>query len=265
MSTILELKKQYSNWIMDSMKYSEVDSKTIRIDTPFMDNDFDDIILYVDLLKNNKLVISDDGYTLANLRSLGYSITNRSRKRINMVNDICEDYGVDFNPESNEIFIETNFNKFAVSKHRLLQAVLKINDMFLLRPNYEPNATFETVSKALDKHNILYSTKYPAIGKGGITFIFDFSIPTRQKHDKLIRIINSPNDLTYSKVLGMDVSMLKGTKDASFYAILDDISHTLTNYSEIVSIYGEVNDQYNVNISPIRVSELEDNIALLSN
>jgi hypothetical protein len=134
-----------------------------------------------------------------------------------------------------------------------------------LRPNYEANSTFETVSLALDKEEILYSTKFPAIGKRGITFIFDFSIPTRSKKDKLIRIINSPNDLNYSKVLSMDVSMLQGSKEADYFAILDDLNHDLKNYSEIKSVYGEVKEQYNVDIQPIKMSQLDKKIELLRN
>lgn len=111
----------------------------------------------------------------------------------------------------------------------------------------------------------MYSTQYPAIGKSGITFVFDFSIPTREKKDKLIRVIHSPNDLNYSKVLGMDASLLSATKKADYFAILDDVNHELKNYSEIESIYNEVNERYHVNISPIMISELEEKIHLLSN
>lgn len=53
--------------------------------------------------------------------------------------------------------------------------------MFLFRPNYETNTTFEIVSKELAKNDILYSTNAPALGRHGMTFIFDFSIPTRKK------------------------------------------------------------------------------------
>ncbi|MGH1663475.1 DUF1828 domain-containing protein [Enterococcus avium] len=265
MNEILDLKKRYSDWILENMNYSKIDSSTIRIETPFLDNDLDDVILYVDLLPNKRIIISDDGYTLANLESIGYSINNRTWKRKNILAEITNEYGIDFDSKSRELYIKTDFDKFAVSKHRLLQAVLKINDMFLLRPNFEPNVTFESVSKKLEQNDILFSTNYPAIGKGGITFIFDFSIPTRQKKDKLVRIINTPNDLNYSKVLGMDASMLKGSKEADYFAILDDVNHDLKKFSEIESIYHEIKDQYDVNISPIMVSELDNKIELLSN
>lgn len=265
MSKLLRLKKQYSDWIMDSMNYTQLDKDVVRIDTPFLDNDFDHIVLYVEFLSNNQVLITDDGYTLANLKSIGFKISNQTKKRKNILTDICDDYGIEFDSKENELFIKSNMDKFPVSKHRLLQAILKINDLFLLRPNYEPNSTFETVSLALDKEEILYSTKFPAIGKRGITFIFDFSIPTRSKKDKLIRIINSPNDLNYSKVLSMDVSMLQGSKEADYFAILDDLNHDLKNYSEIKSVYGEVKEQYNVDIQPIKMSQLDKKIELLRN
>ncbi|MGK0551951.1 DUF1828 domain-containing protein [Enterococcus faecalis] len=265
MSKLCELKKQYSNWLIDNMNYDQLDSSTIRIDTPFLDNDFDEIILYVDLLKNNKITISDDGYTLANLSSKGYGINNRTYKRNSILAEIVTEYGVEYNIKEQELFIHTDFDKFAVSKHRLLQAILKINDMFLLRPNYESTVTFEIISKELEKNNILFSTNAPALGRRGITFIFDFSIPTKKKKDKLIRIINSPNDLNYSKILSMDASMLKGSKDADFFAILDDVNHNVNHLSEIESIYEEVKEQYDVNISPIMFSELNKKVSLLKN
>ena len=265
MSQLLDLKKQYSDWIMDSMNYTQLDKDIIRIDTPFLDNDFDHIVLYVEFLKNNQVLITDDGYTLANLKSLGFKISNQTKKRKTILTDICDDYGIEFDSKENQLFIKSNIDKFPISKHRLLQAILKINDLFLLRPNYEPNSTFETVSKALDEENIFYSTKFPAIGKRGITFVFDFSIPTRSKKDKLIRIINSPNDLNYSKVLSMDVSMLQGNKDADYFAILDDLNHELKNYAEVESVYEEVKEQYNIKIYPIKMSQLDQKIELLRN
>lgn len=265
MSKLFDLKKQYANWIVDNTEFSEIDKNTIRIDTPFLDNDFDNVILYVDMLPNNQIIVTDDGYTLGNLNSIGYSINNRTKKRINILDEISRDYGIEYDINSKELYIKTDFDKFAVSKHRLLQAILKINDMFLLRPNYEPNLTFDEVSNLLDKNDILYSAKYPALGKGGITFIFDFSIPTRKRKDKLVRIINSPNDLNYSKVLGMDATMLKGSKEADYFAILDDVNHELKNFSEIKSIYGEVRETHGINISPLVYSELEKNIEVLAN
>lgn len=63
----------------------------------------------------------------------------------------------------------------------------------------------------------------------------------------------------------MDASLLSTTKKADYFAILDDVNYDLKNYSEIESIYSEVNERYHVNISPILISELEEKIHLLSN
>jgi hypothetical protein len=59
--------------------------------------------------------------------------------------------------------------------------------------------------------------------------------------------------------------MLQGSKEADYFAILDDLNHDLKNYSEIKSVYGEVKEQYNVDIQPIKMSQLDKKIELLRN
>lgn len=74
------LSEQYYKWIRENTSFKEIGSKIIRIDEPFLDNDSDEITMYVIQNNDNSITLTDDGWTIDNLEGKGVSIT-RSTKR----------------------------------------------------------------------------------------------------------------------------------------------------------------------------------------
>ena len=128
MITAEELKDNYISWIRKSYDYSQLDNGVIRIDTPFMDNMSDGIIIYAVQNSDNTLMLTDDGWTLDNLKSHGVFV-NKSKPRKKLLEKQLKIYGITL--DNNDLMITTELKKFAEAKHRLLQAILFVNDMFI--------------------------------------------------------------------------------------------------------------------------------------
>nr|WP_315527272.1 DUF1828 domain-containing protein [Carnobacterium maltaromaticum] len=257
-----KLQTLYTEWLGNSIKFSDIGSNIVRIDTPFLDSSFDDIIMYVETLKNDTIIITDDGYTLDNLSSMGLTIDGRSRSRKKILDIILNEFGIECDNATKELFIKTTLDKFAISKQRLLQAILKVNDMSFLSSDNVKNTFRDDIAEILKKRNVLFDEGLSFPGKGGITFHFDFSVPSRNKNSKLVRAITKPNDLNYSKIFAVDANMVSQNKKADFIAILDDSKNDVTNTAELNVIFNEYN---NIKIDTINFSDLQKNESLLTN
>lgn len=103
--------------------------------------------------------------------------------------------------------------EFAQDKHRLLQAMLFTNDLFLTENKRTKSLFLEDVENYFEAHDIRALEGASFIGSTGLTHKFEFSIPGSSKRkipDKLIKVISSPRNEMYAKVLAMDV---KYTRD----------------------------------------------------
>jgi len=104
----------------------KIDKKDVlEITTPFLDNHNDHIQLYV-VSKGKQLVISDDGYTIADLRMNGFDLKIIKNQKI--IKNILDRFGVKLGI-SKELYLETDMNELIVKKHHLIQAVLSINEL----------------------------------------------------------------------------------------------------------------------------------------
>ena len=74
-----KLKNQYFEWLFKEQNFQDLGQNLIRIDTPFLDNQFDNIVLDVEVLSNDRIIITDDGWTLSNLEDKGIYLTVRTK------------------------------------------------------------------------------------------------------------------------------------------------------------------------------------------
>jgi len=130
MVTADELSREYHKWLEEEITFSTLENDIIRIDTSFYDRHNDSIILYVIPESENKLKITDGGYAVDDLDAEGISITC-SKKRRNIFLNQLSSYGVQYNEDSNFLFIESSIEKITKDKHRLLQAILSISNLLL--------------------------------------------------------------------------------------------------------------------------------------
>ncbi|WP_338217188.1 DUF1828 domain-containing protein [Companilactobacillus muriivasis] len=123
-----EMRKAYFEWLRENEKYTELSSNSIRIETPFLDNSLDKIILYV---KNSgsKIVISDNGWTLDYLDNHDFTFKIGSSKYI-LLHSILKTF--DLGIFDGEIYVECVEDNFPLAKQKILQGLIRINDLTFL-------------------------------------------------------------------------------------------------------------------------------------
>src|SRR5438093_6954647 len=120
---------EYLKWIKDNTVIKTVEEgKVCSISTPFLDRHNDHLDIY--LIKNNDSIkLTDNGYTIADLKMSGFEINTPKRQSI--LRTALNGFGVKING-NDELYVEATAQNVGQKKHYLLQAILAVNDMFNL-------------------------------------------------------------------------------------------------------------------------------------
>ena len=118
----------YLKWLKSNMFEEELDNGVIEITTPFLDKNNDYTQIYVNRKNENRFIISDYGYIMAELNMVGVDINSPKRKEI--IQTILNRFGVKL--VNDVITIECSFRDYPKAKHNILQAMLAIDDIFYL-------------------------------------------------------------------------------------------------------------------------------------
>ncbi len=124
-----KLLNSYYNWLKDNT-VTKHDHETgwSLISTPFtcMFNDMIEVYMKVD---GDRILFSDDGVTVNNLETIGINIS-KSPSRRRVFDSILLNFGVKFNEL--ELQAECLSKEFPKRKHLFLEALIGVNDMFML-------------------------------------------------------------------------------------------------------------------------------------
>lgn len=175
----------YVTWLKEGFVVADV-GEHCEITTPFLDRHNDAIQLYIEE-KNGAFILSDDGYTVSDLRSTGFEFTTDKRKA--MLTSILNGFGIKF--EDGELLATATRTDFAQKKHNLVQAILAINDLFALAEPHILSFFKEDVRAFLELHEIQKFQDFKLAGKSGFDHKFDFALPkTRNKPERVLEAVN---------------------------------------------------------------------------
>jgi len=256
-----ELKNDYINWYKKHLHFQSLEDNLLRIDSPFKDNTQDDIVIYAEKNPNDSFItLTDDGYTMYNLKISGVNLS-LSKKRMFIFRKNLESYGINYNSHTEELYVKTPIEKFSENKHRLLQCLLFVNDMYILSQSSVKNIFTEDVSKVFDDNNIIYTQDIIINGKSGMSHKFEFLIPgMKDRKEKFVKAVSVPNNTIATKAYVTDVSQAKAVKrdkKNEFYFILDDRKKDVNNEVNNLLIESD--------IVPINFTELPQKIELFMN
>jgi len=218
---IQKLLDQYLAWLKDRTALRQV-KDWIEITTPYLDRHNDYLQIYVKR-ENNGFILTDDGYTIEDLKRSGCELESKKRKELLALT--LNGFGVKL--ENSSLLVHASSDNFALRKHNLVQAMLSVNDLFDLAVPMVASLFLEDVTSWLDLHEIRYTPKVKFSGKSGYDHLFDFVIPASKKQpERILQTINRPSRDT-AQALAFSWIDTKEVRPANSraYAFLNDSEH----------------------------------------
>jgi len=222
MNTISECEaiiREYLAWLKAGLSFAEIGDGVCEITTPFLDRNNDHLQIYL-LQENGNYALTDDGYTLSNLEMSGVDLSSPKRQRI--LTTILQGFGV--RVVKGALRVEAQRSNLPRRKHNLIQAMLAVNDMFVMAREYVLSLFREDVEQFLRANEIRFTAMIKLAGRSGFDHTFDFVIPPSLKApERLLRAINRPNrDTVSSYIFAWSDTREVRAEDTQAYAILND-------------------------------------------
>jgi hypothetical protein len=221
---VQKLLDQYLAWLKDKTSLRQV-KDWIEITTPYLDRHNDYMQIYIKR-ENGDFIITDDGYTIEDLRLSGCEL--ESKKRKDLLNLTLNGFGVKI--INDELVVHASPDTFALRKHNLVQAMLAVNDLFYLAVPMVASLFLEDVTSWLDLSEIRYTPKVKFTGKSGYDHLFDFVIPASKKQpERILQTMNRPSRETAQAVAfsWIDTKEVRPANSRA-YAFLNDSEHAPT-------------------------------------
>ena len=124
------LENSYYNWLKKELDFKDISDGYISISTPFIDTNYDNISLFANFTDKNHVTVSDFGYTVFNLEELDININKRNKTVWSIFESTLNSFGV--TNDNGNLSITTTLDKFLIAKTRLLNAILRLNDLVYL-------------------------------------------------------------------------------------------------------------------------------------
>lgn len=236
MHGIDNLVNKYIDFIKENMSIDKIDDTSYEIETPFLDrrNDFITIYVVFDKQDKNNIVLTDNGYTLSDLELSGLEFNTKKRKQ--ELQTVLNGFGVQMDKDK-RLFVNATAESFAHKKHNLIQALLGVNDMFVLAQNKVMNLFYEDVGYYFDENDIRYTPNVILEGKSHFNHKFEYIIPkSKYAPERTIKLLNRPK----AENLKATLFAFEDTGDkrrGKGYIILNDEESIKTDLIEAISEY----------------------------
>jgi len=194
---ILKMIDDYTAWLrkeITTVNFGEY----IELTTPYLDRFNDYLQIYAKQDPNGTITLTDDGYIIGSLISSGMTFKSNSNN-YKMLNKITAKFNVNLIGE--EIVATATAHTFPQKKHMMIQAMLAIDDLFVVSPDIVKNLFLEYIETYLNANEIYYSKDFSLLGKSGTVYTYDFHLQrTKERPERFCRGFNrlniSKRDLT---------------------------------------------------------------------
>ncbi|MHB8652571.1 MAG: DUF1828 domain-containing protein [Terriglobia bacterium] len=241
----------YVDWLRQGLSVQDVGG-ACELTSPFLDRHNDHLQVYA-TRRNGNIILSDDGYILSDLRTSGLEVDTPKRKMV--LESVLNGLGV--RVENNQLMVEASAKNLGQRLHSLVQAMLAVNDMFVMAQPRVASFFFEDVRAFLDSHDVRYTARVKLAGKSGYDHGVDFLIPkSRQRPERILQAIAAPkrdNIFTYLWTLSDTREARAGgsAQEGEAYAFLNDqeqpiggdVMEALHAYRVIPAVWSE-REQY---------------------
>lgn len=190
--------EEYIKWIRANVFVNEIEKdKKWIINSPFLDRHNDYIEIYIVKKNKDSYLLTDDGFIYSDLKSSGFEPYSPKRKELFKMT--LKGFGINFSEKTNELFIETDLPDIGRNKHKLVQAMLAIGDMFMLASSNVSTIFREDVKAYFKRREIPFVYDIKISGRSFIEHNIEIALPTlKDNPETLIKVINNPI-LAYAK------------------------------------------------------------------
>lgn len=224
-----------------------------ELTTPFLDRHNDHIQVYAEP-RGDEIVLSDDGYVLSDLRTAGLELTTAKRKAV--LEATLNGFGVRL--ENGRITTDADQRNIGQRMHAMIQAMLAVNDMFMMAQPRVAGFFWEDVRDFLEAHDVRFSPRVKLTGKSGFDHGIDFLIPrSKDRPERILQVINAPR----KNSIGAYLFSLGDTREArqehsEAYAALNDQTRFISSdVTDALKAYG---------VTPIPWSHREEYVERLA-
>jgi hypothetical protein len=241
----------YLDWLKAGLSTARL-GDACELTTPFLDRHNDHLQIYSHR-SNGTIVLSDDGYILADLKASGLDLNTPKRKQV--VETILRGFGVRI--RNQELVLEASDRNLGQRVHSLVQAMLAVNDTFVLAQPRVEAFFWEDVKAFLDAKHVRYSPRVKLAGRTGYDHAIDFLIPrSAARPERLVQAINSPSKNTIASYLfALTDTRQAREEDAEAFAFLND---------SVRPVGGDVSEALGAySVQPIVWSQREQSAAAL--
>jgi len=230
----LQLVDDYFRWLRSHTQVRDVEGWT-EITVPFLDRHNDHLQLYVQP-HNGDYVLTDDGYTVADLEMSGCRLT--STKRRELLDTTLNGFGVKL--EDGALVTKTTSTEAPKKAHNLIQAMMAVNDLFYLAEPTVASFFVEDVGQWLQSEGVRFTPDVKFTGKSGFDYRFDFVVPASAEHpERIVRAINHPtNELARASAFAWIDTRQTRSEQSVAYAFLNDAEQAVSStVAEALSAY----------------------------
>lgn len=206
-----------------------------EVTTPFLNRFNDCIQIYVKNEGDQNILMCDDGETLKNLELSGVDINSERRKKELAI--ILNGFGVKL--ENGMLAVKATKTNFPIKKHSLIQAILAVDDLFVLAQSKITSFFLEDVKNYLTVHDIRYSPDIILTGKSTFQHKFDLLIPaSKQESERIIKVVNTPKKQNIIPHLFAFEDTLEIRKNSGIVILNDTEQKVKSEISDALSEYG---------------------------
>ena len=218
-----DLVNTYIEWLRQKINIEEING-ICEITTPFLDRHNDHLQIYLKK-SDSGLVLTDDGHTITDLKLSGCEFTTEKRQQI--IYSILNGFGVRL--FGDELVVEVRPENFPQKKHNLIQAILSINDLFVMAAPMVASFFREDVERFLRLNDIRFTPSVNFTGKSGFVHFFDFVIPaSKVKPERILKTINRPDKQKITSLIfsWTDTKEIRAP-DSTAYGVLNDMEQPI--------------------------------------
>ncbi|MCU1364286.1 MAG: protein of unknown function DUF1828/Domain of unknown function [Acidimicrobiaceae bacterium] len=211
----------YVAWLRRGISAAGITDDVMELSTPFMDRHNDHLQIYAKRA-GDTYTLSDEGETVSDLSSSGVDV-NQPRRRAT-IEELARGFGV--NIERGRLFVTAGPGNLGQKTHALIQAMLAVNDLYVLARSRVASYFREDVEEYLLENSVRFSKRVKLAGKSGFDHSIDFLIPaSSQAPERILQAVSTPTKWMVTQVLWSINDTREARSDnVTAFALLNDQS-----------------------------------------